>query len=133
MVEKGLSGTKKIFVADRHEIHRHSLVAVLESVFQDKSLSCSVDEMSITGLMDKLRKSELSGYDLGFVDMNTGSSEGIDAIKGLTQSTNIPIIAMSIYNESEYEKAALEAGAKGYFAKEDGLAKIEEIIGEYLK
>jgi DNA-binding NarL/FixJ family response regulator len=70
-------------------------------------------------LIPKL-KPDIAVIDLGLQGMN-----GLDLIKNLKQRCpNLPILVMSMYDESVYAERVLRAGAKGYIMKQESIEKV---------
>jgi DNA-binding NarL/FixJ family response regulator len=56
--------------------------------------------------------------DLAIVDISLNGSSGLDLIKGLkVLSMSIPVLVLSMHDESIYAERSLRAGARGYITK----------------
>lgn len=63
---------------------------------------------------------EVNHYDLVFMDIDMPVMDGIEATKFLRQRyPNLMIVAISLYNNTEYIYTMLNAGADEYFLKDD--------------
>jgi DNA-binding NarL/FixJ family response regulator len=73
-----------------------------------------------------------SSPDVALVDISLKDSSGLNLIKDISeQYANLPVLVLSMHDESLYAERALRAGARGYIMKEqadesvvDGLRKV---------
>lgn len=72
--------------------------------------------------------------DIVLTDIQLKTSSGLDLIKTLhAQSPELLIIATTMFEVQRTERLAREAGASGFAAKQDGPAKLIEIVRASLK
>ena len=72
--------------------------------------------------------------DIVLTDIQLKSSSGLDLIKSLrAQMPTLPIIATTMFDVQRTERLARAAGASGFAAKQDGPARMIEVVREALK
>ena len=63
--------------------------------------------------------------DMAIVDISLGDTSGLELIKDIRlQSPHLPILALSMHDETLYGERALRAGANGYIMKREAIKKI---------
>lgn len=63
--------------------------------------------------------------ELGIVDLSLGEESGLDFIKDLKlRHPDLPVLALSIHEESFYAERVLRAGAKGYLMKKEPVSTL---------
>jgi DNA-binding NarL/FixJ family response regulator len=114
MAQKQQQSTKKrIFIVDDHPIVRDGLITIID---HDKDLA-------VCGEADEPQEalkaiSELRP-DVVIVDITLKKSDGIELTKSIkAQYPKLPVIVLSIHDESVYAERALRAGAQAYLMKE---------------
>jgi DNA-binding NarL/FixJ family response regulator len=104
---------KKIFIVDDHPIVRDGLITIIN---HDKDLA-------VCGEADEPQEalkaiSELRP-DVVIVDITLKNSDGIELTKSIKALyPKLPVIVLSIHDESIYAERALRAGAQAYLMKE---------------
>lgn len=67
--------------------------------------------------------------DVAVVDITLNGSSGLEFIKDLkAQEINVPVLVLSMHDESLYAERALRAGAKGYITKHEAASTLREAI-----
>lgn len=67
-----------------------------------------------------LEQIELAKPDLAIIDITLKTSNGLDLIKVIRERYELlPILVLSVHDESLYAERALRAGARGYIMKEE--------------
>jgi DNA-binding NarL/FixJ family response regulator len=104
---------KRLLLVDNHPLFRQGL-AQLVNLQQDLAVCGETDNsQSALVLADELRP------DLVATDLNLRKSLGMELIKDLKiQHPSIPVLVITIHDESLYTERALRAGAKGYIMKD---------------
>jgi len=103
---------KTVVVVEDHPLFRERLVQLIESV-EDMAVAGVAD--SVVGAMDVIRSTR---PDLAFVDITLRDSSGLDLIKELkAQKLDVPVLVLSMHDETLYAEKSLQAGAKGYLMK----------------
>jgi DNA-binding NarL/FixJ family response regulator len=76
---------------------------------------------------------EKSKPDLVVVDITLADSNGIDLVKNLrAQESEIPMLMLSMHDESLYAERALRAGANGFVMKQEANKTIRDAIRKVL-
>jgi len=71
--------------------------------------------------------------DLVLVDISLGGSSGIDLIKTIkTKYDDLPVLVVSMHDESLYAERALRAGAMGYVMKHEPAKTVKAAISKVL-
>src|SRR5207244_2474630 len=71
--------------------------------------------------------------DLVVADISLKSTHGLELIKDLQQQRpNLPVLVLSMHDESLYAERVLRAGAKGYITKQEATKKILPAIRQVL-
>ena len=72
--------------------------------------------------------------DLAIVDITLKDTYGIELIKQLKElHPKLPILVLSMHDESLYGERALRAGAKGYLTKQEATKKVIDAIRRVLR
>lgn len=118
---------KRIFLVDDHPLVCEWLTNLIQQ--QPDLMVCGETENA---------PSALSGVapakaDLVIVDINLKNSSGIELIKSLKElHPDIPVLVLSMHDESLYADRAFRAGAKGYVNKRESAQKMVEAIRRVL-
>lgn len=115
---------KKIFIVDDHPIVRRGLSQFINNhSFLEVCGDAEDANSAIAALND-------CTPDVVIVDINLRGISGIELIKAIrNRYRNIKIIALSMYEESDYVERAIRAGAIAYVVKSDN----EEVIIEAIR
>jgi DNA-binding NarL/FixJ family response regulator len=94
-------------------------------------------EMVVAGQADNIRDGlgviEKSQPDIAIVDISLKGSSGIELLKDLKARTNhVPVLVLSMHDESLYAERALRAGARGYMTKHEASENVLVAIREVL-
>ncbi|MHC4617292.1 MAG: response regulator transcription factor [Planctomycetota bacterium] len=118
----------KILIVDDHPIVRQGLG---ELINQEEDLSvCGQAEDAPAAL--KIIKQ--LGPDLAVVDISLKETSGMELIKDIrSQHPNLPVLALSMHDESLFAERALRAGAKGYIMKAEATENVVTAIRKVLK
>lgn len=77
---------------------------------------------------------EATRPDLVIVDINLKNSSGVELIKNLKEThPNVPVLVLSMHDESLYAARAFRAGARGYVNKRETTQKVVEAIRRVLE
>jgi DNA-binding NarL/FixJ family response regulator len=113
----------RIIIADDHQLFRNGLKILLNAFpeFEVAGEASNGEEF-----LKILRNTKA---DIALMDINMPEMDGIDATrKGLKISSDISIIALSMYGEEEYYYKMVDAGAKGFVLKDSDIAEVKEAI-----
>jgi len=114
---------RKVFLVDDHPIVRERLG---ELIAQEADLEvCGEAEDANTAL-------KMIGAlqpDIAIVDITLKDTYGIELIKNLKErESHIPVLVLSMHEESMYGERAIRAGAKGYLNKQEASKKVISAI-----
>jgi len=118
MVQKQRQNTayenkKRVFIVDDHPIVRNGLVTLIDHQ-QDLKVCGDAEEAA-----QALKSISELKPDIVIVDISLKSSNGIDLTKSIkARYPRLPVIVLSIHDESVYAERALRAGAEAYLMKE---------------
>jgi DNA-binding NarL/FixJ family response regulator len=108
------AGKRRIFIVDDHPIVRQGLVQLINN--EPDLIVCGQGEEAY----QSLRSIREARPDLALVDVSLKDSDGIELLKELqAQVPNLPVLILSMHDESLYAERALRAGARGYIMKQE--------------
>src|SRR6202790_4100065 len=103
---------KRVVVVDDHPLFRDRLSQLINHELDMEVCGESETAEQAIQLIRRLTP------DLAIVDITLKGSSGLELIKGIRAlSIGIPILVLSMHEESLYAERALRAGAKGYITK----------------
>jgi DNA-binding NarL/FixJ family response regulator len=80
-----------------------------------------------------LRIIQQTSPDIAIVDITLRGSSGLELVKDLkAQALNVPVLVLSMHDESLYAERVLRAGAKGYISKSEASSTLTEAIRQVL-
>jgi len=118
----------KIFIVDDHPIVRKGLSQLINQ--ESDMVVCGEAEnaQNALELLKKIRP------DLAIVDISLQGIDGIELIKKIrVRDTNLPILVVSMHDESLFAERALRVGAKGYIMKQEAIEKMMEAIRRVIR
>src|SRR6516225_1529503 len=72
--------------------------------------------------------------DLVVLDISLSGPDGLDVLKEIRmKSTNLPVLILSMHDESIYAERALRAGANGYIMKQEATEKVLTAVRQILR
>ena len=117
----------KILLVDDHPIVRERLG---ELIAQEPDLAVCGEAEDHNGA---LKAADALAPDLAIVDITLKDTYGIELIKQLKElHPHLPILVLSMHDESLYGERALRAGAKGYLTKQEATKKVISAIRRIL-
>jgi DNA-binding NarL/FixJ family response regulator len=127
MGTKPAGGRHRVFLIDDHTVVRNGLAELLNhtSDLQICGEAASAEEA--------LEKIESSTPEIALVDLTLGEMTGLELIKTLkTRLPQLPLLVLSMHDESFYAERCLRAGAKGYIMKKEAIEQVEHAIRQIL-
>ena len=113
--------TKKsrVFVVDDHPIVRQGLALLIN---RESDLTvCGEAEDAHTAVQAVAN----AGPDILIVDISLNGPDGLDLLKEIRlRHPNLPVLILSMHDESIYAERALRAGAQGYIMKQEATEKV---------
>src|SRR6201982_1797960 len=118
---------KRIVIVDDHPLFRKGLEQLINS--HDGFAVCGEAE-NAAAAMDVIRRIVPN---LVIVDLSLPGANGIELIKNIrAEFPKLPVLVLSMHDESLYAVRALRAGANGYVMKQEALENVITAIGEVL-
>jgi DNA-binding NarL/FixJ family response regulator len=119
--------TTKILVVDDHPMIRERLA---ELIGQEPDLAVCGEAEDSNQAIKAARELQ---PDLAIVDITLKDTYGIELIKHLKEILpKLPVLVLSMHDESLYGERALRAGAKGYLTKQEASKKVIPAIRRIL-
>ena len=120
-----LPEAKRIVIVDDHPLFRKGLEQLIHS--EDGFAVCG-EANNAPEAMDVIRN---LNPDLAIVDLSLPGANGIELIKNIrAEFSKLPILVLSMHDESLYALRALRAGAEGYVMKHEAMANVIQAIRE---
>src|SRR5580693_10807124 len=118
---------KKILLVDDHPIFRHGLTELLDR--QVDLVVCGHADSAPTAL-EQMRRLK---PDLAILDITLRGTNGIELVKLMkAEAPHLPILVLSMHDESLYALRALKAGALGYVMKAEALQHVINAVRRVL-
>jgi len=119
----------KVLLVEDHPIVRHGLVQLIDA---QGDLSVCGEAESAPDALEAIGKSK---PDVVIVDISVKGANGIKLIKDIkARCPDLPVLVLSMHEESLYAERALRAGAKGYVMKQEAtetlLTAIRRVLGD---
>src|ERR1700723_1678344 len=118
----------KIFVVDDHPIVRQGLGLLINR--EPDMIVCGAAEEA----QSALRAIPTLQPDVLVVDISLNGPDGLELVKTVRmRDANMPILVLSMHDESIYAERALRAGANGYIMKQEATEKVLIAIRHILR
>ena|SRR6266446_4751213 len=126
-MKKNLKNARRILIVDDHPMMREGLAQLIEHE-PDLCAASQADDAA------QALKSIASGLpDLAVVDISLPDKSGLELIKDIhTLHPALPILVVSMHDESLYAERVLRAGGRGYIMKQEGGKKLMQAIRHVL-
>ena len=122
------TGKNRILIVDDHPIVRQGIAQLINRE-ADMHICCEADSAE-----QALEKANSCRHDIAIVDISLSGISGIELIQMLRQHGHeMPILVMSMHDESLYAERALRAGARGYIMKQEATEKILTALRQILQ
>lgn len=109
----------RVLVVDDHPIVRQGLALLIN---QESDLLVCGEAEEATGAMNVLASVK---PDILILDISLNGPDGIDLLKNVRSShPTLPVLILSMHDESIYAERALRAGANGYIMKQEATEKV---------
>jgi DNA-binding NarL/FixJ family response regulator len=118
----------KVFLVDDHPIIRQGLGLLINR--EPDMIVCGAAEEA----QSALRAIPTLQPDVLLVDISLNGPDGLDLVKTVrTRDANLPILVLSMHDESIYAERSLRAGANGYIMKQEATEKVLVAIRRILR
>jgi len=119
---------KRIVIVDDHPLFRKGLEQLISS--SDDAFAICGEAGDAAEGMSLIRQLK---PDLAIVDLSLPGANGIELIKNIrAEFQKLPVLILSMHDESLYALRALRAGAQGYVMKQEALENVINAIREVL-
>jgi len=126
-VNQNISTKSRILIVDDHPLFREGLQQLIA---RDADLEVCGEGSNATEAMQLIAERK---PDLVVVDISLGASSGIDLIKTIRNSYDeLPVLVVSMHDESLYAERSLRAGAMGYVMKHESGKTVRAAIRKLL-
>jgi len=116
---KSLSPKFRVLLVDDHPVTRQGIAALVN---QEANLTVCAEADSAPKALDLIGKLT---PDLAVIDISLKTMSGIELMKNIKAILpELPVLVMSMHDESLYAERALRAGARGYIMKNEPAEKI---------
>jgi len=117
----------KIMLADDHQLIRDGLRSYLESSKHFRVVAEAANGLQV---LNQLKKNKV---DLVVMDLKMDVMDGIGCTKEVSKKfPKVKVLALTMYNEQQYIKQMIAAGASGYLLKNCGQEQIIKAIEEIM-
>jgi DNA-binding NarL/FixJ family response regulator len=117
----------KILIVDDHPIVRQGLAELINHENDLTVCGQAEDAHQALKAVKELRPN------MAVVDISLKETSGMELIKDINaQDPNLPVLALSMHDESLYAERALRAGARGYIMKQEATEKVIAAIRKIL-
>ena len=117
----------RVFIVDDHTMFREGLRQLIDS---DPGLTVCGDAAGAAEALPVIRKLK---PDIVLVDISLGGTSGIDLTKSIKgEFEDMPVLVVSMHDESLYAERALRAGAMGYVMKHEPAKTMKAAIYKVL-
>lgn len=109
----------RVFMVDDHPIVRQGLGLLIN---RESDLTVCGEAESAQSAMRAISSVQA---DVLIVDISLNGPDGLDLLKNVrTRHPNLPVLILSMHDESIYAERALRAGAQGYIMKQEATEKV---------
>ena len=117
--KKNADGITRILLVDDHPVTRQGIAVLIN---QESDLAVCGEASSAPGAIELVQKET---PDLAIVDITLKTTSGIELLKNMRAlAPQMPVLVMSMHDESLYAERALRAGAMGYIMKHEASDKV---------
>ena len=122
-----MAQNKQVFLVDDHPLVREWLTNLIN---QQADLAVCGEAGNASAALSAIAAGQA---DLAIVDLNLANSSGIELIKNLKElHPEVPVLVLSMHDESLYAERVFRAGARGYVNKRETAQKVVEAIRRVL-
>jgi DNA-binding NarL/FixJ family response regulator len=111
--------SKRVFLVDDHPMVREHLALMIE---QQPDMRVCGEAVDLAQALEGIGQTQ---PDIAIIDISLSSSNGLDLIKEIrSRGWSVPILVLSMHEDSLYAERALRAGALGYINKQESSKNI---------
>ena len=121
-------GKRRVLIVDDHPVFRHGITALINA---ESDLVVCGEASSSPSALEAMRALQ---PDVALLDISLPGTNGIELIKLMkAEKPNLPLLMLSMHDESLYALRALRAGALGYVMKAEALTHVLAALRKVLK
>lgn len=110
---------RRILLVDDHPVTRQGVSGLLN---QESDLEVAGEADSAPAAIAFLEKNPV---DLAIIDISLKTTNGVELMKHIrVLAPDLPVLVMSMHDESIYAERAMRAGARGYIMKQEASTKV---------
>lgn len=118
---------RRLMIVDDHPIVRHGIAQLLS---RESDLRCELEADDADQALAILRREKV---DLVIVDISMPGLSGLDLTRRIVSSwPELPVLVLSMHDESVYAERAFAAGARGYITKQGATERLLEAVRKVL-
>jgi len=126
-LENTADGKSRIILVDDHPIVRHGLTLLIN---READLVVCGEAGDYEGALNTI---ESDRPDMVIVDISLSGQDGLQLLKQIRRKYGaLPVLILSMHDESLYAERALQAGANGYVMKQDASERVLKAIRRIL-
>ena len=123
-----VTSKQKVFLIDDHPIVRQGLALFID---REPDLMVCGEADGANSALQAIRESV---PDFVVLDISLDGPDGLELLKTLRATyPNLPVLILSMHDESAYAERALRAGANGYIMKQEATEKVLTAIRQILR
>jgi DNA-binding NarL/FixJ family response regulator len=127
MADHSKNNPYTIFIVDDHPVF---CLGMSELINKESDLQVIGSEETAKAAMKVIEEQH---PDLVIVDISLKDSDGLDLVQDLSrQYEDLPVLMLSMYDESLYAERAIQAGARGYIMKQEAIPAVVKAIRHVL-
>ena len=117
--QSGTARKNKVFVVDDHPIVRQGLTLLINR--ESDLIVCGEAEDARSAM----QAVAIAQPDILVVDISLNGPDGLDLLKNIrARYPDLPVLILSMHDESIYAERALRAGAQGYIMKQEATEQV---------
>lgn len=121
------SKKSKIYIVDDHPIFREGLASIIR---QQPGLTICGEADTAPKAFDEIRRLK---PDILLTDIGLPGKSGLELLKDLRAfEPTLPVLVISMHDETLYAERVLHAGGRGYIMKQEGPEKILQAVARVL-
>jgi DNA-binding NarL/FixJ family response regulator len=124
---RGAQGRKRVLVLDDHPITRYGLTQLIN---READVEVCGDAATASEALTAIKS---ACPDLVLADITLPGRSGLEFLKDVqAQYPDLPVLVMSMHDESIYAERVLRAGGRGYIMKSEGGERLLEALRQVL-
>jgi DNA-binding NarL/FixJ family response regulator len=117
----------KVFLVDDHPLVREWLSQLIQ---REEDLAVCGEAEDVQEALEKIEETK---PDIVVADISLKTTHGLELVKDLqVRLPSLPVLILSMHDESLYAERVLRAGAKGYITKQEATKKILQAVRQVL-